>query len=64
MKLCNLNVKNKLLPFKEAIVSKRVILVKRNITMENQAAVNVISSSEARATHREIDEEKPPGWNR
>lgn len=59
--LRNLNVKNKLLPFKEATLSKQMALVKKNARMENQAAVNVLSSSEAREMHREIDEEKSPG---
>lgn len=62
--LHNLNVKNKLLPFKKAILSKRMTLEKRNVRTESQAAVNVISSSGARETQRKIDEAKSADWNR
>lgn len=62
--LHNLSVKNKLLPFKEAILSKRMTLEKRNVRMESQAADNVISSSGARETRRKINEAKSADWNR
>lgn len=59
-----LNVRSKWLPFGEASLSKWVMLEKKCVRTERRAAVNVTASFTEGATHRKIDEEKAPDWNR